>query len=82
MARSVSIGNSLSSWDPIDLKEKRVIPAIGQVTIHLTVHISVISKMLFGKDLEIHGLLLVLLDLSLLRLVLQQQRHLVNTLEH
>ena len=31
MARSVSIGNSLSSWDVIDLKEKRSIPAIGQV---------------------------------------------------
>ena len=31
MARSVSIGNSLSSWDVIDLKEKRAIPAIGQV---------------------------------------------------
>ena len=30
MARSVSIGNSLSSWDVIDLKEKRTIPAINQ----------------------------------------------------
>ena len=31
LARAVSIGNSLSSWDVIDLKEKRAIPAIGQV---------------------------------------------------
>ena len=29
MARAVSIGNSLSAWTPIDLKEKRTIPAIN-----------------------------------------------------
>jgi len=29
MARSVAIGNSMSAWTPIDLKEKRVIPAIN-----------------------------------------------------
>jgi hypothetical protein len=29
MARAVSIGNSMSAWTPIDLKEKRVIPAIN-----------------------------------------------------
>ncbi len=29
MARSVAVGNSMSAWTPIDLKEKRVIPAIN-----------------------------------------------------
>ena len=31
MARAVSIGNSISTWTPIDLLEQRQIPAIGQV---------------------------------------------------
>ena len=41
---TVSIGNSLSSWDVIDLKEKRSILRLDK-SIHSTVHISVISKM-------------------------------------
>ena len=32
MARAVSIGNSLSEWTPLDLKEQRQIPAINQVS--------------------------------------------------
>ena len=31
MARAVAIGNSISTWTPIDLLEQRQIPAIGQV---------------------------------------------------
>jgi len=31
LARAVAIGNSISTWTPIDLKEQRQIPAIGQV---------------------------------------------------
>jgi len=32
MARAVSIGNSLSTWTAIDLKEQRQIPAINQIS--------------------------------------------------
>ena len=32
MARAVAIGNSISTWTPIDLKEQRQIPAINQVS--------------------------------------------------